>query len=220
MKSVPTSEENIQENQPVMHSLKPGEIVYADVIGPLPPVRGGAKYIHCIVDSATRIAKVDKMRTITSTRIIKSFEAWIKLRGDIGVLVTDNAAYYSSEMMSNWCEDKGIVHKFNAPYRHQSMGVVERFNRTLEDRLRKLMLAHGGSWADHLLIAEEAINEAVHSTTGFSPVELWEGDENMRKKAKGKMDAERIRRNRKMRKFPAKFWIGQYVLVRQYDPEK
>ena len=82
------------------------------------------------------------------------------------------------------------------------------------------MLAHGGSWADHLLIAEEAINEAVHSTTGFSPVELWEGDENMRKKAKGKMDAERIKRNRKMRKFPAKFWIGQYVLVRQYDPEK
>ena len=207
-------------HQPVMHSLKPGEIVYADVIGPLPPVRGGAKYIHCIVDSATRIAKVDKMRTITSTRIIKSFEAWIELRGDIGVLITDNAAYYSSEMMSNWCEDKGIVHKFNAPYRHQSMGVVERFNRTLEDRLRKLMLAHGGSWADHLLIAEEAINEAVHSTTGFSPVELWEGDENMRKKAKEKMDAERIKRNRKMRKFPAKFWIGQYVLVRQYDPEK
>ena len=67
--------------------------MYVDVIGPLPPVRGGAKYIHCIVDSATRIAKVDKMRTITSTRIIKSFEAWIKLRGDIDVHMTDNAAY-------------------------------------------------------------------------------------------------------------------------------
>ena len=67
------------------------------------------------------------------------------------------------------------------------------------------MLAHGGSWADHLLIAEEAINEAVHSTPGFSPIELWEGDEKMRKKAKENMDAKTIKRTRMMRKFLAEF---------------
>ena len=207
-------------HQPAMHSLQPGGVVYADVIGPLPPVRGGAKYIHCIVDSATRILKVDKLKVVNSARIIKSFESWIKLRGRIGTVVTDNAAYYSSEMMNSWCKDNGIEHKFNAPYRHQSMGIVERYNRTLEDRLRKLMLAHGGSWADHLEHAEKSINESVHQIMGFSPNELWEGGEDIRKKAKEKLDAERDRRNKSIRKFPAKFWVGKNVLVRQYDPNK
>ena len=61
-----------------MQSLELREVVYANVIGPLPIV-GGAKYIGCIEDSATRIAKVYKTRTTTSTRSVKSFEAWIKL---------------------------------------------------------------------------------------------------------------------------------------------
>ena len=82
------------------------------------------------------------------------------------------------------------------------------------------MLAHGGSWADHLEHAEKSINESVHQIMGFSPNELWEGGEDIRKKAKEKLDAERDRRNKSIRKFPAKFWVGQNVLVRQYDPNK
>ena len=54
------------------------------------------------------------------------------------------------------------------------MGLVERYNRTLEDRIRKITYAEGGSWVDHVSRAEKSINEAVHNTTGFSPKELWE----------------------------------------------
>ena len=205
---------------PLLYSEAPGEVVYADVIGPLPTVRGGSKYIHCIVDSATRLAAVSKMRNVSSAQIVRSLERWVKERGLMKVIVTDNAAYYNSEELDDWCSERGILHRFIAPYRHQSVGLVERYNRTLEDRLRKLMLAHGGSWADHLSRAENSINEAVHSTTGFSPEELWDGDDHMRKLARSRVDQERTRRTKKIRKFPVTVWVGQNVLVRQNDPSK
>lgn len=75
--------------------------MYVDVIGPLPLVRGGAKYIHCIVDKATRIATVNEMKTINFARIIDFFEAWIKLQGRIRIVLTDSVVHSSSDMMSN-----------------------------------------------------------------------------------------------------------------------
>ena len=192
----------------VLYSEKPGEVVYADVIGPLSPGRGGVKYIHCIVDSATRLAKATKITNTSSTRIVRDLEDWIKQHGVMKVLVTDNAAYYASEELDDWCSERGITHRFIAPYRHQSMGLVERYNRTLEDRLRKLMMAHGGSWADHLSRAVKSINEAVHSTTGYAPVELWNGTHEMRKEARKRTDLERVRRNEKRRIYPHKFAVG------------
>ena len=159
---------------------------FMPIIGPLSPGRGGVKYIHCIVDSATRLAKGTKITNTSSTRIVRDLEDWIEQRGVMKVLVTDNAAYYASEELDDWCIERGITHRFIAPYRHQSMGLVERYNRTLEDRLRKLMLAHGGSWANHLSRSVKSINDAVHSTTGYAPVELWSGTDEMRTEARKK----------------------------------
>ena len=205
---------------PLLYSEVPGEVVYADVIGPLMPGRGGVKYIHCIVDSASRLSSVTKMKNTSSARILKILDDWVQQRGPIKTLVTDNAAYYSSEDMAEWCEQKNITHRFIAPYRHQSMGLVERFNRTLEDRLRKMMLTYGGSWADHLQAAGRSINEAVHSITGYAPLELWSGTAEMLKLAMKRTDEERQRRNKKKKIFPVNFCVGQMVLVREYDPSK
>ena len=166
----------------VLYSERPGEVIYADVIGPLPTGRGGFKYIHCIVESLTKLSKTKILKVVDSVKMIEAFESWIKDYGPIKVLATDNASYYSSEMMSKWCKEKGIVHRFSAPYRHQSMGIVERYNRTLEDRIRKLKYAHGGSWIDYVSLAEKSINSIVHESTGYSPIELWNGDSRKIKK--------------------------------------
>ena len=51
-------------------SLEPGHTVFGDVIGPLPRGKGGAKYIHCLVDSATRLGDAMRMRDTTTTSIL------------------------------------------------------------------------------------------------------------------------------------------------------
>ena len=43
----------------------------------------------------------------------------------------------------NWCELNGVERKFIAPYRHQSVGLVERYHQNLINRIRKLKFA---SW--------------------------------------------------------------------------
>ena len=206
--------------RPVLYSENPGEVVYADVIGPLPTGRGGFKYIHCIVDSATRMSRATKMRVTHSKKIISVFESWVQDCGLMKILVTDNAPYYISNEMARWCFKRDITHRFIAPYRHQSMGLVERYNRTLEDRIRKITYAEGGSWVDHVSRAEKSINEAVHNTTGFSPKELWEGTPEMRALAKERSDRERDRQNKRKKIYPARFYEGQMVLAKIRNPEK
>ena len=205
---------------PVLYSENPGEVIHMDVIGPLPTGRGGFKYIHCIVDSATRLSQADKTKIVNSEKIISILKEWMRNHGSIGTVVTDNASYYASEELKHWCEKMNIEHRFIAPYRHQSMGLVERYNRTIEDRIRKLLYAHGGSWVDYVKRAEQEINSAVNSTTGFSPLELWYGTKDMRSLAKERADQVRAARNQKKKIFPVRFFEGQMVLIRETNPEK
>ena len=150
-----------------------GHTVYGDIIGPLTKGRGGVAYVQCFVDSATRMGGAYKLRSTHSAGIIRGIREWVGQYGKISVLVIDNVAYYCSNEVHSWCNSNGVEHKFVAPYRHESNGLVERYNRTLIDRLRKLRMAHGGSWVDYLGIAVNAINESVHRVMGFSPTDLW-----------------------------------------------
>ena len=194
-------------------SLMPGHTLYADVVGPLKTGLGGAKYIHCLIDSATRMGNAMKLRSTGSKQMIRGMDLWIKKYGHFKRLVTDNAPYYRSEEFKKWCGDHAVSHIFTAPYRHQSVGIVERYHKTLIDRIRRLRLAHGGSWTQYLGRAVDALNEAVHSVTGFTPKDLWTGTLSMRRIAQGRTIKEREYRSKKRRIYPAHFRKGQVVLV-------
>lgn len=45
------------EWHPLLYSEELGEVVYANMIRLVPTRRGGMKYIHCMVDNATRMSK-------------------------------------------------------------------------------------------------------------------------------------------------------------------
>ncbi len=67
----------------------------------------------------------------------------------------------------------------------------------------------------------DAINEAVHDTTGFSPIELWEGDASIRKIAMERTKAWRAKKNGKLKSrylYPFQFEVGMKILVRDQDP--
>ena len=104
---------------------------------------------------------------------------------------------------------------FIAPHRHESVGLVERYQQTLVDRLKKMTLDRGRSWSDHLKEAVDLVNEAVNQTTGFSPKDLWEADLDTRMLAQSRSETFRLKRNEKRRYSPKKFFPGQTVLA--YD---
>ena len=53
----------------------------------------------------------------------------------------------------------------------QTDGQSERTIQTLEDMLRACALSFGGSWANHLAMAELAYNNNYHSSIGMTPSE-------------------------------------------------
>ncbi|POM68663.1 LOW QUALITY PROTEIN: Putative retroelement [Phytophthora palmivora] len=54
----------------------------------------------------------------------------------------------------------------------QTDGQTERVNRVLEDTLRSICAEAPRSWSDQLPMVEFALNNAVHASTGFTPLYL------------------------------------------------
>ena len=205
----------------LLYSENPGEIVYADVIGPLPTGRRNNRFIQSVIDSATRLGNATAHVNNDVASLIRGLKNWIDKNGNMKILLTDNAASYTSREMSEWCTKKNIEHRFNAPYRHQSMGIIERYNKTLQKCLKKVCLERGGNWVDHLQFVVNTLNNSVSEATGYSPRDLWEGDIFKRREAKKKADKRREQNNRQIRKVkPINLRVGQIVIVRDYESFK
>ena len=104
-----------------------------------------------------------------------------------------------------------------APYRHESVGLVERYHQTLINRIRKLKFLGRGSWTDYIDEAVNLINEAVHSVTKVSPLDLWNGTHEDRVKAHQRLMMERDYRN-KPRNYPKRFYPGHVFLAWNEQP--
>jgi putative transposase len=50
-------------------------------------------------------------------------------------LLTDNGAGFAGEVMAKYLRARGVPHIFGAPYHPQTQGKVERFNRTLKEKV-------------------------------------------------------------------------------------
>jgi len=50
-------------------------------------------------------------------------------------LLTDNGAGFAGEVMAKYLRARGVKHIFGAPYHPQTQGKVERFNRTMKEKV-------------------------------------------------------------------------------------
>ncbi|GBM44267.1 hypothetical protein AVEN_23324-1 [Araneus ventricosus] len=69
----------------------------------------------------------------------------------------------------------GAAPRFATPGYLERLGTVERWNKTLKERLSKNIQAHGNDFDIHLPYLLFAYREVPHSTTGLSPYQLVYG---------------------------------------------
>ena len=134
---------------------RPGELLHIDVkrLGRIPEGGGhhfrgrghgtprshaGFDYIHQAVDDASRVAYVEvhaDERGLTCARFLRAAGASFARHGvRIERVMTDNATNYTvSRDFRAALADLGARHKRTRPYRPQTNGKSERFNRTLLD---------------------------------------------------------------------------------------
>jgi transposase InsO family protein len=91
----------------------------------------------------------------------------IKRFGVPFVLVFDNAAYFSSTLLTEFTLEKGIIIRYSANYYPQGNGVAESTNKNLVRILKKTVaenqrncynLLHNALWADRVTPKEAVGN--------------------------------------------------------------
>jgi transposase InsO family protein len=95
----------------------------------------GYSYIHSAVDDHSRLAYSEvhqDEKKETATAFWQRAHAFFTRNGmTVERVLTDNGACYKSYLWRNSLAAAGIAHKRTRPYRPQTNGKVERFNRTL-----------------------------------------------------------------------------------------
>jgi transposase InsO family protein len=98
------------------------------------PLRGHA-FVHAAVDDHSRLAYAeihDDELGVTATAVLRRAVAWFADRGvTTRRVLTDNGGCYRSRDWASTCAELGITPKRTRPYRPQTNGKVERFNRTM-----------------------------------------------------------------------------------------
>lgn len=119
--------------------------------------RVGYEYIHTVVDDHSRVAYseiLDDEKAITAVGFWRRARWWFALHGiDINAVLTDNGSCYRSKLFRDELASSAIKHRYTRPYRPQTNGKVERFNRTLCDEWAYVRPYRSGSQRRRALVS-------------------------------------------------------------------
>lgn len=146
-----------------------------DLVGPLPKSARGHQYILVVLDYATRYPEAIPLRTMASKGIARELMLMFSRVGIPEEILTDQGTPFMSRIMKDLCRVMNITQLRTSVYHPQTDGLVERFNQTLKQMLRKVIDADGRNWDQLLPHLMFAIREVPQASTGFSPFELLYG---------------------------------------------
>ena len=133
----------------------PMERVAIDILGPLPESYQGNKYIMIVTDYFTRWTEASKSRsqqikkpanqeasTIADTLVSQ----FISCFGIPRQIHTDQGTQFESHLFQDLCRLLGIDKTRTTALHAQSDGLVEWFNKTLEDMISKYVGVDQSGW--------------------------------------------------------------------------
>ena len=146
-----------------------------DIVGPLPKTSRGHRYILVLVDYATRYPEALPLRAATAKAVAKELMLLFSRVGIAREVLTDQGTCFMSRVMKELLSLLQVKQLRTSVYHPQTDGLVERFNKTLKQMLKKAMDTDGKNWDQLLPHVLFAVREVPQASTGFSPFELLYG---------------------------------------------
>ena len=84
---------------------------------------------------------------------------------------------FESRLIQEILKRLGIRKTITTPLHQQSYGMVERYVKTIEENLRKVVSNHQRDWDDRLPLFLLAYRASTHQTTGVTPANMVFGRE-------------------------------------------
>ncbi|KAG1956974.1 gag-pol fusion protein [Pimephales promelas] len=153
----------------------PFEQLGMDVVGPLERSKTGNRYMLVINDYATRYPEVFPLKKVTAKNVALCLVQLFARVGFPRAIVTDQGSNFMSKLLKQVYQLLGIKGIRTTPYHPQTDGLVERFNQTLKQMLRKFVNDTGADWDQWLPYLLFAYREVPQASLGFSPFELLYG---------------------------------------------
>ena len=146
-----------------------------DIVGPLPKTSRGHRYILVMVDYATRYPQALPLRDATAKAVARELMLLFSRVGIAKEILTDQGSCFMSQVLKELLSLLQVKQLRTLVYHPQMDGLVERFNKTLKQMLKKAMEADGKNWGQLLPHILFAVCEVPQASTGFSPFELLYG---------------------------------------------
>ena len=153
----------------------PFERLAMDIVGPLPKSARGHRYILVIMDYATRYPEAIPLRAASSRAIAHELLMMFSRVGIAKEILSDQGTCFMATVLKHlykWLNVKSIR---TSVYHPQTDGLVERFNKTLKQMLKKVAETDGKDWDRLIPYVLFSIREVPQASTGFSPFELVYG---------------------------------------------
>lgn len=145
-------------------------------MGPIHPVTDkGNGYILTLVDFATRYPEAIPMPSIEIERVA---EALIDICSRVGVpveMLSDMGSQFTSSIMREVSRLLSLHQLTTTPYHHMTNGMVERFNGTLKQMLKRMCADRPRDWDKYINPVLFACREVTQESLRFSPFDLVYG---------------------------------------------
>ena len=165
------------------HASEPLELVHTDVCGKMREKSiGGAEYFITFIDEKTHYSWIYFLKT--KDQAFDRFLEWKalveKASGEkLKTLRSDNGGEYTSKKFEAYLKSEGIRHERTIPKTPQQNGVAERFNRTLVESSRSMLLdaeLPQKFWAEAVSTAAYLKNRCpTRAIDEMTPYEVWNG---------------------------------------------
>ncbi|GBP98290.1 Fasciclin-2 [Eumeta japonica] len=156
------------------------EIVHTDIVGPFKTQSvNGARYFITFIDDRSRWCEVYFLKKSGALEAFKMYQTQAeRVTGKkIKYLQSDNGKEYCNAEMDNFLRNQGIQRRLSVVRTPQQNGVAERFNRTIVEMARCLLLQSSLSdmfWADAVATACHLRNRCPsRSINGDTPYQRW-----------------------------------------------
>ncbi len=145
----------------------------------LPWWNNGVTRILTMVDLFSKYAFAFALKDGTAASVIKALRDHFTNNPKPKIIQSDNGPEFGVNTFTTFLTGIGIKHVRSQPYKPTSQGGVERFNRTIKQRLFHYMSIYNTkTYVDLIPKVLEGYNNATHSTTRKRPVEVYNTSNN------------------------------------------